>query len=85
MLNEESVNRSTVHHYKDARSVPCRGPICVTKPNFNKIVQWKNENFGGSLFSLITDVLLLTIVLGVFLDIFEPGALLAPLGKIFIR
>ena len=35
-------------------------------------VQWKNENFGGSLFSLITDVLLLTIVglLGVFLDIF---------------
>jgi len=64
---------------------PVGGPICVTKPNFNKIVQWKNENFGGSLFSLITDVLLLTIVLGVFLDIFEPGALLAPLGKIFIR
>ncbi len=37
------------------------------------------------MFCLITDVLLLIIVLGAFLNIFKPGALLAPLGKIFYR
>ncbi len=30
---------------------------------------------------MIADVLLLIIVLGAFLTIFKPGALLAPLGK----
>jgi len=45
----------------------------------------ENENFGGSLFRLTIDVSLLTIALGVFVDIFEPGALLAPFGKIFYR
>ena len=38
-----------------------------------------------TVFCLITDVLLLIVVLGVFLDIFKLGALLAPLGKIFYR
>jgi len=35
-----------------------------------------------TVFCLITDVLWLIIVLGVFLDVFKPGALLAPLSKI---